>query len=503
MPSSDSSGPPQRRLDGVAAWFRSRPVPWKSSKFWITQGGVLIVMAIHTLLLRLLPEENLAGIPAPLTSSLMLIPVLYAALAFGVTGAIATATWASSLFVAHWIFLSTEPSIGSHVWIELVNIAVLMASGIFVGQRVEVEQAALRRTESALQLAAVAEERYRSLFEDQPSPVIVTDSRDVVTELNTAARGLLGSAAVGRVLGRSLGLTRAELFRIESPVTVRSAAGAVRNYVPTAHEIDVGDGSVLVQIVLADVTEQCRRQEEQRDFTRRVLQIQEEERLRLARELHDDPLQQLMYLARTLEEIAEDPLLAERLVDLVGKGRMIARSASTAVRTLILGLRPPMLDDLGLVPALRQLIENVRWRDELTVGLKINGLQSRLPAELELTAYRVVQESLNNVERHAEARRATVTVTFGDHLELTIRDDGRGMPPANPTRLGADAGLGLIGIRERVSQSGGQMTISSRPGRGTMIQVSIPTHHTAVPDKAVSASVSDRPHPAESQAPVI
>ena len=89
----------------------------------------------------------------------------------------------------------------------------------------------------------------------------------------------------------------------------------------------------------------CFVQEEQRVFTGRVLQIQEEERLRLARELHDDPLQQLMYLARTLEEIGEDPLLAERLVYLVGKGRMIARSASTAVRTLILGLRPPMLDD--------------------------------------------------------------------------------------------------------------------------------------------------------------
>ncbi len=500
MPTSDVTGPPQRRLDGVVQWLRRRPVPWDSSKFWITQCGVLIVMTVHTILLRVLPEQNMAGIPAPLTSSLMLIPVLYAALAFGVAGAIATATWASTLFVAHWIFLSTEPSIGSHLEIELVNIAVLMASGIFVGQRVEVEQAARRRTEAALQLAAVAEERYRGLFEDQPSPVIVTDSDDVVIELNTAARGLLGSAAVGRVLGDSLGLTRTELFLMESPVTVRSATGAVRNYVPTAHEIDVGEGSILVQIVLADVTEQCRRQEEQRAFTGRVLQIQEEERLRLARELHDDPLQQLMYLTRTLEEIAEDPLLAERLVDLVGKGRLIAKSASTAVRTLILGLRPPMLDDLGLVPALRQLIENVRRRGELTVDLNINGPESRLPAELELTAYRVVQESLNNVERHAEARTATVIVTFGDHVEITIRDDGRGIPPASPTRLGADTGLGLIGIRERVSQSGGRLTISSRPGRGTVIQVSIPSHR-ALPEDTLSAPVSDRPR-AESQAPV-
>jgi len=495
MYTSDVTRPPQSPLDS-AKWLRRVPVPLDSPKFWITQCGVLVVLTIHTLL-------RLAGEPTPLTASLMLIPVLYAALAFGVTGAIATASWATALFAVHWLFLRSEPASNTHVWIELVNLAVLMASGIFVGQRVEVAQAALRRTEAALQLAAVAEARYRSLFEDQPSPVIVTDSHDVVTELNTAAIGLLGSAAVGRALGDSLGLTRAELFLKELPVAVRSAAGTVRNYVPTAHEVDVGDGSVLVQIVLADVTEQCRRQEEQRAFTGRVLQIQEEERLRLARELHDDPLQQLMYLARTLEEIAEDPLLAEKLVDLVGQGRLIARSASTAVRTLILGLRPPMLDDLGLVPALRQLIQNLPRPGELSVGLEVNGPESRLPAELELTAYRVVQEALNNVVRHAEARTATVTISFGDDVELRIRDDGRGMSPANHIHPRVDAGLGLIGIRERVAQSDGSLRISSRPGRGTVIQVSVPTHQLAVADETVGASVSDRPQRTKSSAPVI
>ncbi|MEO6144108.1 MAG: ATP-binding protein [Dermatophilaceae bacterium] len=494
MHTSDVTRPPRRPLDGVAEWLRPRPVPWDSPKFWITQCGVLIVMTIHTLL-------RLASIPTPLTASLMLIPVLYAAFAFGVTGAIATASWATVLFAGHWFFLRSAPEENDHVWIELVNLAVLMASGVFVGGRVEVEQAARRRTEAALQLAAVTQARYRGLFEDQPSPVIVTDSHDVVTELNTAAIGLLGSAAVGRVLGDSLGLNRAELFLKELPVTVRSAAGAVRNYVPTAHEIDVGDGRVLVQIVLADVTEQCRRQEEQRAFTGRVLQVQEEERLRLARELHDDPLQQLMYLARTLEEIAEDPLLAERLVDLVGKGRLIARSASTAVRTLILGLRPPMLDDLGLVPALRQLIQNLRQLGELTVGLEIKGPESRLPAELELTAYRVVQESLNNVIRHAEARTATVTVTFGEDVELRIRDDGRGMPPASRRPSGVEAGLGLVGLRERVSQLGGRLMISSRPGRGTVIQVSMPTRHPALPENTVGALVLDRAQAATSTLP--
>ena len=496
MRTSDVTRLPQGAFGGVTESFRPLRVPWNSPRFWITQCGVLIVMTIHTLL-------RLVGDPSPLTSSLMLIPVLYAALAFGVMGAIATSTWATTLFALQWLFLSDEPTIGHHVWIELVNIAVMMTSGIFVGQRVAAEQAARLRTETALHLMDVAEARYRDLFEDQPSPVIITDGLDLVTKLNTAARDLLGPGAVGRPLADSLGISQAELFRMQSPVTVRSVVGEVRNYVPAAHEIDVGDGSVLVQIVLADVTEQCQRQEEQRAFTGRLLAVQDEERLRLARELHDDPLQQLMYLGRTLDEIAEDPLLAARLVDLVGKGRLLAKSASTAVRTVIHGLRPPMLDDLGLVPALRQLIDNLHSDGELTVGLRVNGPEARLPAELEMTAYRVVQESLNNVIRHAEARTATVTVTFGEDVELRIRDDGRGMPPASRRRPGVDAGLGLIGLRERVSQSGGRLRISSRPGRGTVIQVSIPTHHLAVPDEAVGVSVSDRPRRAKSSAAVI
>jgi len=503
MHTSDVTLPPHSAFGGVMESFRPLRVPWNSPRFWTIQAGVLTVMAFHTLLLRVLPAQDLASIPRPVTSSLMLIPVLYAALTFGVTGAIATATWATTLFAIHWIFVSDEPSISHHVWIELVNIAVLTASAILVGQRVAAEQAARRRTESTLQLADVAEARYRGLFEDQPSPVIVTDGLDLVTELNTAARDLLGPGAAGRPLADSLGISRAELFRIESPVTVRSVVGEVRNYVPAAHEIDVGDGSVLVQIVLADVTEQCQRQEERRAFTGRLLAVQDEERLRLARELHDDPLQQLMYLGRTLDEIAEDPLLAARLVDLVGKGRVTAKSASTAVRALIHGLRPPLLDDLGLVPALRKLIDNLHSDGDLTVGLRVNGPESRLPAELEMTAYRVVQESLNNVLRHAEARTATVTVTFGEDVKLRIRDDGRGMPPASRRPPGVDAGLGLVGIRERVSQSGGRLMISSRPGRGTVIQVSIPTHPLATPEEVVGASVSHRPQRAKSSAPVI
>ena len=110
MHTSDVTLPPHSAFGGVMESFRPLRVPWNSPRFWTIQAGVLTVMAFHTLLLRVLPAQDLASIPRPVTSSLMLIPVLYAALTFGVTGAIATATWATTLFAIHWIFELTDKS---------------------------------------------------------------------------------------------------------------------------------------------------------------------------------------------------------------------------------------------------------------------------------------------------------------------------------------------------------------------------------------------------------
>lgn len=457
-------------VPGLIDRFRHTPIPWRSPKFWTIQVSILVIMTSHTLVLRWLHGADLVGIPAPLTSSLMLIPVLYAALNFGATGAIATTTWATALFALHWLVLHYNQITSAHLWIELVSMAVLAASGVIVGQRVDVERLARRRTEVALQMAAIAEARYRGLFEHQPSPVIVTDDRDVVVELNTAARELLGSAAQGQSLETSFGMSKSDLLTRGEPVAVRPRLGSVRHYMPSTHHVDLPGGPNFAQIVLADVSEQYQRREDERAFTGRILEVQEEERLRLSRELHDDPLQQLTFLTRTLDEIADDPTLAPPLLSRVRDGMVISESASTALRALIHGLRPPVLDDLGIVPALRQLTETVKKRGQVTVALRVIGTVVRLPADLELTAYRVIQEALNNVLKHAGAQRATVTVTFGDDLVLRVRDDGRGM-----SKAGGPVGLGLAGIRERTIRAHGTMSVRSRPDKGTTITVSLPT----------------------------
>jgi len=471
--------------DGLVAGFidrfRHTPIPWRSPKFWTIQVSILVIMTSHTLVLRWLDGADLVGIPAPLTSSLMLIPVLYAALNFGTTGAIWTTSWATALFVLHWLALHYHEITSAHLWIELVSMAVLTASGVIVGQRVDVERLGRRRTEVALQMAALAEARYRGLFEHQPSPVVVTDDGDVVVELNTAARELLGSAAQGQSLEASLGISRSDLLARGEPVAVRSPLGSVRHYMPSTHHVDVPGEPGFAQIVLADVSEQFQRREDERAFTGRILEVQEEERLRLSRELHDDPLQQLTFLTRTLDEIAEDPALVPQLLGRVRDGLVISQSASTALRALIHGLRPPVLDDLGIVPALRQLTETVKKRGQVAVALRVSGAVVRLPADLELTAYRVVQEALNNVLKHSGAQRATITVTFGDNLVLRVRDDGRGMPKA-----GGPVGLGLAGIRERTTRVHGSMSVRSSPDKGTTISVSLPTLSNTGSDAGVS-----------------
>src|SRR5450759_1358406 len=125
MPSSEVSSAPHEAWVLIPEWLRRPGVPWGSPKFWIIQAAVLATMGFHTLVQRGLDGRDATGIPAPLTSSLMLILVLYAALAFGVAGAIATSLWATALFGLHWLVVHGEPVTNAHLWIEFVSLIVL------------------------------------------------------------------------------------------------------------------------------------------------------------------------------------------------------------------------------------------------------------------------------------------------------------------------------------------------------------------------------------------
>ncbi|AXG14424.1 hypothetical protein DN585_14320 [Intrasporangium calvum] len=465
----------------VARIYRAIAPPVRSWRFWIVQAAVLTIAALHDLVLVWLRDgEDVILVPGPVTSALLFVPVLYAALNFGVKGAVGTAVLSTLTIVPHWPADSSWPSI--HVWVEGGNLILLNAVAVVVGVRVERERRARRRAEDALTAAEVATARYYSLFDDHQAAVLIADADGVVSETNAAGTRLLGDDTVGRGLRDLLGQNVPALLTGMPVLPLTTTDGEQRLFAPSAQVFSPDAGSRLVQVCLADVTEQHRRQEEQRLFSARLIAVQEDERRRLAQDLHDDPLQTLLFLSRGLDDVAADPQLPVDIAAQISRHAGLATEVGCALREVIRGLRPPVLDALGLASALRQLVDEAEMRSGApNVGLQVRGEPVRLTPEGELTAYRVVQESLSNVLRHAGAARVDVLVEFRDMLSITVSDDGRGIdkrrtsPPPQPESVRELVqGWGLVGMRERVVALGGTVEVLKRIPRGTTIQATLP-----------------------------
>jgi two-component system, NarL family, sensor histidine kinase DegS len=233
-----------------------------------------------------------------------------------------------------------------------------------------------------------------------------------------------------------------------------------------------------LRATLAQMAERIRAyQGGMRDYLSAITQGQEEERGRLAHELHDVTIQGLIALRQrsqmALKAFRRDPDRAEaRLQELNG----LIDEEIAGLRRIIGDLRPIYLEDLGFVPALEMLARQTEERHHLTVHLSVHGEVVRLASDLELAAYRIVQQALANVAAHAHAGQAWVEVTFTAHLlTLMVRDDGAGFtPPEQPADLVRDGHFGLMGMRERALLYGGQLRIRSSPGQGAAIEALLP-----------------------------
>jgi signal transduction histidine kinase len=206
-----------------------------------------------------------------------------------------------------------------------------------------------------------------------------------------------------------------------------------------------------------------------REAMRRVVDAQELERTRLARELHDETGQALTSILLGLKELEQAiGTAAER--DRVADVRNLVVSTLQDVRKLAVELRPAALDDFGLAPALERLVESHRHDRAVTVDLEIRLGEERLPADVETTMYRIVQEALTNIAKHAGAVRVSVLVTRKDDAAVVVvEDDGAGFDPGDPT-----GGLGLSGMRERVALVSGRFRLETSPGAGTTIAAEVP-----------------------------
>lgn len=228
-----------------------------------------------------------------------------------------------------------------------------------------------------------------------------------------------------------------------------------------------------------------RAQEDGTAYRHALTDGQEAERARIARELHDETVQALVAIAQSVDLAAnwieKDPT---RAAVMLKTARTQAVETVEGLRRLIANLRPPALEELGLVPALKMLAENT---ESVVVAVKADGNERRLDETRELTLFRAVQEAIHNAQRHGNAQHITVEVHYQpDEAHLIVQDDGTGfLLPEDLECLVKNGHFGLIGIRERVHHLNGAVHIASQSGQGTKLTVTLPLDGVDQPTEAV------------------
>ncbi len=338
-----------------------------------------------------------------------------------------------------------------------------------------------------------SEQNYRGLFENSTEALFIHGFNGKIIGANRSCEKLTGYTSAemtGMELGSFLsGQGKEEIAQIidsqyrgendgssyELRLTKRDGTEAIVEMTPSTIIRD--EKPVGVQVILRDVTEQRRMQENMRFYLSQVLKAQESERLRIARELHDDTAQALTGLSRRLDMLASsESHLAPDTLERLDELREQTDAILAGVRRFSQDLRPPVLDDLGLLPALKWLAVALEEQDGISANIRMLGDQRRLPLDVELTLFRIAQEALNNVRKHAHASAVELTLDFRDSIiSMTVADNGKGFSlPRTTSDLAALGKLGVLGMQERARLLGGSLTVESEPDEGTRIVVSAP-----------------------------
>lgn len=450
--------------------------PVRQRAFWAVQALTFAIAIVHTVLLR-------NGFPEALDlvlSSLFYIPVVYAALKFGVRGAIPTAIWSAVLLLPDLVLGHQGLARIGVLWQSVILVAI----GGFVGLAVDHERAARKEAETREAARLASERRYRALYDHAADAVLVIDDRGRIEEANAAAARLLNrdlEAMRGRSLSQVVGPDLAGDVLSGStdnrPRPLPSGEGASPIWVEAVGASPLtgsGEGGSS-QAMFRDVTLQFEREQGLEGYARHAIAAREEERRRMAHELHDGPLQSLVLLSRKLDALDDGGMDDGALED----AREIIDETAAELRRLTRALRPPILDDLGLVAALRSEASTFARRSGIDATFEVDGQARPLPQDTELLLLRVAQESLHNAERHSGAASVHVSLSYeAESAALVVVDDGQGIGAVpEATTLLARGKLGLLGIQERVRLAHGTLDIGEGPGGGTRVSVRVPSPH--------------------------
>ena len=472
----------------LLAWAHARRTRWPPAR--AAEAGVLLVslLGLTAVLLRPPTGDEYAIFPL----------IIWAALRFGVLGSATASGIVAALTI--WFTVHGQGSfVGSTPTHDLLLLQMYLALLSVTGLVLAAMTTERRQAEQA---ARESEQRYRTLLENAPEAILVhQDGRWIIA--NRAALKLLHAARVEQVVGRAtLDIVHPDYRAIVRERIEREFATGEPAPLLEQQFIAV-DGTVLDvevvgipitlagrqggQIIVRDITE--RRQAEQvvrereaevrrsrerlEALSQRLLKVQENERRLIARELHDQIGQALTAVKLNLESLRSGRRAKAFPLD---ESVAIVEQLMEAVRSMSLELRPSVLDDLGLAAALRWYADRQGRRAGLAVRVRTQLPTERLASDLETACFRVAQEAITNVARHAGAKRVEVDARAEDGtLDLTVRDDGTGFDVA-AVRGGttAEGSIGLDGMEERVRLLGGDFRIDSQPGTGTTVWARFP-----------------------------
>lgn len=373
----------------------------------------------------------------------------------------------------------------------LEEVEMLAAVGNELG--IAIENAYLYQDQLATAKQLVqSERRYRELFEKAQDAILVHDLDGNIITANQATakvtgyeleelchknvRALLNEQSLHLAVDIRQKLLRGQAVTQPYEQQLIRKDGTEANLMLSTSLLTRDGRPEAFQNIARDVTEERRMAENLRYYVQQITKAQEEERKRIARELHDDTAQALVALSRQLDSLilAKPPMMQD--VTSLEKLREQIDRILDGVRRFSQDLRPSVLDDLGLLPALEWLVSDLTDRFGISLGLAVMGPERHFSPETELLLFRIAQEALRNVWRHSGAARAWISVEFGkDKTILTVRDNGKGFEvPKRLSDLAEAAKLGLAGMEERAKLLGGNLRLHSELGKGTTVIVEIP-----------------------------
>ena len=338
-----------------------------------------------------------------------------------------------------------------------------------------------------------SEGKYRRLFELAIEAIFITDLNGKLIEANQASADLIG-ASLGEIVGTDIRqylppeeLETArhvrKLLLLGQPFPQPYEQRLIRKdkseviMMISSNLVKQGDEPPVFEHVARDVTRERRMQDNLRHYVQQITRIQEEERNRIARDLHDETAQALYVLTRQVDNFVRSSsnLPSETSNFLKGLVEQI-KTVSQGVRRFSQDLRPPLLDDLGLLATIRWLTGDTEQRTRMTVKLTVTGAERRLAPHVELAIFRIVQEALKNVEKHASATQVDIKIEYADgKININVVDNGKGFKLAGEVgELPREGRLGLMGMQERAHLLGGNIKIKSEINHGTDVLIELP-----------------------------